>query len=268
MRTSILALLSVLSLTAAALGQRQMEYLDRGTVAVRLDEGKAYVGWRLLGTDPEDTSFNVYRQTEGGQPEKVNAEPLRGATNLIDSNAPADTTLAYMVRPVVGGEELPPAPTAAVADQNYWEIPIQPIENYRVGDVSVGDLDGDGQLDLVVQQRSRPRDNGSAGVTATTILDGYKLDGTHLWRIDLGKNIREGEHYTQFMVYDLDGDGHAEVACKTADGTIDGVGHVIGDAEKDWRTLEDGSRRNGRILDGPEYFTDFRRAHRQIVKNR
>jgi rhamnogalacturonan endolyase len=78
-----------------------------------------------------------------------------------------------------------------------------------------------------------------------------------MWRIDLGINVREGEHYTQFMVYDLDGDGRAEVACKTADGTTDGQGKVIGDETKDWRNKESESRRYGRILAGPEYFTIF-----------
>ena len=65
------------------------------------------------------------------------------------------------------------------------------------------------------------------------IFQAYKVDGTFLWEINLGKNIREGAHYTQFMVYDLDGDGIAEFACKTADGTVDGKGKVIGDSTRD-----------------------------------
>lgn len=242
---------------ATCYGQRQMESLDRGAVAVRTDGGKVFVSWRLLGNEPEDTEFNVYRRSESGSSTLVNIEPLRTATCLVDDDVPADASTSYEIRPVIDGKELSGSQPVVIWNHNYLEIPVQPIENYRLGDVSVADLDGDGQLDFVVQQRSRPRDNGSAGVTGTTILDGYKLDGTHLWRIDLGKNIREGEHYTQFMVYDLDGDGRAEVACKTADGTVDGEGTVIGDAEKDWRTMDEGSRRHGRILDGPEYFTIF-----------
>ena len=103
----------------------------------------------------------------------------------------------------------------------------------------------------------RPRDTASTGLTGETILQAYKLDGTLLWTINLGKNIREGAHYTQFMVYDLDGDGIAEIACKTADGTINGKGKVIGDANADWRDTIQGSRTHGRILKGPEYFTIF-----------
>ena len=89
-------------------------------------------------------------------------------------------------------------------------------------DASVGDLDGDGEYEIVVHKVGR-RDNSQDGETTEPIFDAYRLDGTRLWRINLGKNIREGAHYTQFMVYDLDGDGRAEFACKTADGTVDGT---------------------------------------------
>ncbi|HMO83499.1 MAG TPA: rhamnogalacturonan lyase, partial [Lacipirellulaceae bacterium] len=89
------------------------------------------------------------------------------------------------------------------------------------------------------------------GVTTPPWLFAYKLDGTLLWRINLGRNIREGAHYTQFMVYDLDGDGRAEVTCKTADGTGDGRGRVIGDPEADYVDAR------GRILQGPEFLTVF-----------
>ncbi|WP_148073921.1 rhamnogalacturonan lyase [Bythopirellula goksoeyrii] len=242
--------------TSVAFAQRQMENLTRGTVAVRQTDG-VYVGWRLLGTDPEGIEFNVYRQVGDSERIRLNDEPISGATNLVDRDAPRDGGLSYTVVPVVDSQELNSTVAANVWEQSYLEFPIQPIDDYRPGDASVADLDGDGQLDIVLHQTSRGRDNGSAGVTGTPILDGYKFDGTHLWRIDLGKNVREGEHYTQFMVYDLDGDGRAELVCKTADGTVDGQGKVIGDAEKDWRTLDEGSQRHGRILDGPEYLTVF-----------
>lgn len=93
-------------------------------------------------------------------------------------------------------------------------------------------------------------DNSHAGISGSPTLDAYKLDVTHLWRIELGVNNREGEHFTQFMVYDLDGGGRAEVACKTADGTKDGGGNIIGDKTKDYRNKDRGDKRYGRILDG------------------
>jgi rhamnogalacturonan endolyase len=152
---------------------------------------------------------------------------------------------------------LKPSATALIWAANYLEIPVQTIPGYQLGDASVGDLDGDGQYELVLHQVSQGRDNAHPGITGTPILDAYEFDGRHLWRIDLGVNIREGQHYTQFMVYDLDGDGKAELTCKTADGTQDARGKIIGEAHKDWRNKDERVRSYGRILDGPEYFTIF-----------
>ena len=253
----LLFLLLAAAATTTASADRQMENLSRGVVALPRPEGGMFVSWRLLGTDPDHIAFNVYRQSADGPPVRVNAEPLTGATCVVDGASPEMTDLRYHVRVVLNGVEGPASREAAAWGQGYLEIPIQPLEDYRPGDASVADLDGDGELEIVLHQTSRPRDNGTAGVTGEPVLDAYEMDGTLLWRITLGKNIREGEHYTQFMAYDLDGDGRAEVACKTADGTIDGVGTPIGDPAKDWRTLQSGSPRDGRILDGPEYLTVF-----------
>ncbi|HEU5118832.1 MAG TPA: rhamnogalacturonan lyase, partial [Isosphaeraceae bacterium] len=115
----------------------------------------------------------------------------------------------------------------------------------------VGDLDGDGTYEILLKQEMRGRDNSQRGQTGQTKLEAYRLDGTLLWRIDLGPNIREGAHYTPFLVYDFDGDGRAEVACKTADGTLDGRGHAIGDPKADYRD------ERGTILKGPEFLTLF-----------
>ncbi|MCW1925378.1 rhamnogalacturonan lyase [Luteolibacter arcticus] len=233
---------------------RPMEKLDRGLVAVRQADGSVYTGWRLLGDDPAGAAFNLYRRV-GGKDERVNQEPLKGATNLIDRGA--GKAEAYVIRPIVDGKEGTSTKPAKVLEKNFIEIPIQPIPDYRPHDASAADLDGDGEYEIILHQASRGRDNSFNGITGSPVLDAYKLDGTRLWRIDLGINIREGEHYTQFMVYDLDGDGRAELACKTADGTKDGTGKVIGDASKDWRNKEEGTQRFGRILSGPEFLTVF-----------
>ncbi|MHC4700739.1 MAG: rhamnogalacturonan lyase [Planctomycetota bacterium] len=214
--------------------QRRMENLNRGIVAVKQPDGGVYVGWRLFGTDPETITFNLYRITGGADPVKVNKEPIANSTNYLDRSVDTSQKLRYLVRPVLDGKELGSSKSAHVWENNYLKIPIRPISEY-----------------------SRGRDNAHPGITGAPILDAYEMDGTHLWRINLGINIRDGEHYTQFMVYDLDGDGRAEMACKTADGTTDGTGRVIGDKNKDWRTHKEGDRRHGRILDGPEYFTIF-----------
>jgi rhamnogalacturonan endolyase len=230
---------------------RQMERLNRGLVAVPAGANRVFVSWRLLGTDPEDVAFNVYRIVGSAAPVRLNAAPLTGPTSTTDSiyvSAP----VAYVVRPVVNGAELAPSERYVLRrDTPYLSLRLRTPEGYTPNDGSVGDLDGDGAYELVVHQVGRGRDNSQKGVTTNPILEAYRLDGTFLWRIDLGRNIREGAHYTQFIVYDLDGDGRAEVACKTADGTVDGTGKVIGDASKDYRNAD------GYVLAGPEYLTIF-----------
>jgi rhamnogalacturonan endolyase len=248
-------LAAVLLFVGTAQGQRRMEHLTRGVIAVHQGQGKVYIGWRLLGTDPEAIAFNVYRSAGGGQAVQLNAQPIVASTNYVDGTADLSKPVVYFVRPVLGGQEQPPsAPFALPANapvRPYLEVPLKTPARYMPGDVSAGDLDGDGDYELVVHMSGRGRDNAHTGMTDPPILHAYRLDGAHLWTINLGRNIREGAHYTQFMVYDLDGDGVAEVACKTADGTVDGKGMVIGNRNADWVNAD------GRVLEGPEYFTVF-----------
>ncbi|MFG2966031.1 rhamnogalacturonan lyase [Streptomyces sp. NPDC048288] len=239
---------------AEAATARQVEALDRGVVSVHTDAGNL-VSWRWLGTDPDDVSFNVYRAGT-----KVNSTPVTGSTNYFHSGAPAQAD--YTVRAIVNGVEQADSVHAIQFRTGYKDVPITPPAggttpdgvsySYEANDASVGDLDGDGQLDFVLKwQPTNAKDNSQSGYTGDTILDGIKLDGTRLWRVDLGRNIRSGAHYTQFQVYDYDGDGKAEVAMKTADGTVDGTGAVIGSASADYRNS------SGYILSGPEYLTMF-----------
>ncbi|MBQ8540516.1 MAG: hypothetical protein IJ435_03470 [Clostridia bacterium] len=131
---------------------------------------------------------------------------------------------------------------------------------YSPGDASLGDLDGDGEWEIVLKwDPSNARDAASGGKTGRVFIDAYELDGTLMWRIDLGVNIRAGAHDTQFLVYDFDGDGKSEVSFRISDGTIDGEGNVIGDGEKDWR---DG---NGRNLEGPLWVAVFEGATGKLL---
>ncbi len=241
----------------ACFAQRQMENLKRGVVAVKQPENKVYISWRLFGTDPDDIAFNIYRVAEDSKPVLINTKPVTDSTNYIDSLENSASALKYYVAPVIDGKELQSCEPVSVWDEQYLEIPINNIDGYWPGDASIADLDGDGEYEIVLHQASRGKDNSFKGITGSPVLDAYELDGTLLWRIDLGINIREGEHYTQFMVYDLDGDGKAEIACKTADGTKDGTGRIIGDKDRDWRIHDDSTLKFGRILEGPEYFTIF-----------
>lgn len=232
--------------------QYQMEYLTRGVYAVSSGNGKVFVSWRLLGTENSDLSFNLYR-TANGKTVKLNKAPLQTATGFTDESVDTNTVNKYTVKAIVNKKEESQGSsfTLAANAKPYLSIPLQTPAGYSANDASVGDMDGDGVYEIVVHMTGRAKDNSQAGITDVPIFQCYKLDGTFLWQINLGKNIREGAHYTQFMVYDLDGDGKAEIAMKTADGSIDGKGTVIGDSTKDYRNEK------GYILSGPEYLTVF-----------
>ena len=248
-------LMSILLVPPAVMAQRQMEKLNRGVIALRKGPDSVYIGWRMLGTDPDDIAFNVYLQSGKKNKVRLNAKPVTLTTDFIAKGVDPEALNIYTIKPVLKGIEQQESEGFAIAANdpatNYLTIPLKTPTGYTPNDISVGDLDGDGTYEIILHQTGRSRDNSSNGYTDPAIFQAYRMDGTLLWEINLGKNIREGAHYTQFMVYDLDGDGIAEFACKTADGTTDGKGKVIGDGTKDWRNV------NGKILSGPEYFTIF-----------
>lgn len=247
--------LMVLCAGTTAFSQKMMEKLGRGVVAINQGNGKVYVGWRLLATDPDNLAFNLYRSSGNKSAVKVNASPITATTNYIDQLTDSIAVTSYFVKEVLNGREGTASAAYALpvksSGKPYLSVPLQTMAGYKPNDASVGDLDGDGEYEIILHQVGIGHDNSHMGITSDPILEAYKLDGTMLWRINLGRNIREGAHYTQFMVYDLDGDGKAEIACKTADGTIDGQGKVIGDSTKTWRNSQ------GHILHGPEYLTVF-----------
>ncbi|HEX9152606.1 MAG TPA: hypothetical protein VF842_11015, partial [Flavobacterium sp.] len=253
---------------AAAFSQRQMENLDRGVIAVK-EKGSFYIGWRVLGTDPQDLAFNLYRKSGTKKAVRINTSLITGATNFIDSSANSQDENTWYVKSVLNGIEKETAGNFTIApnspDKQYLSIPIKEKKGYIANDVSVGDLNGDGQYDLIVHLTGRGRDNASKGMTDPPILQAYTLNGTFLWEINLGINIREGAHYTQFMVYDLDGDGISELVCKTADGSMDSANKIIGDASKDWRDTNPESATYGKILKGPEYLSVFNGRTGQVI---
>lgn len=240
--------------------QRRMEYLDRGMVGIKTSHNSVFISWRLRATDHENEAFHLYRQYEGAEKIRLTDEPLRKGTNFEDTQVDLSKDVNYTLVSLQNEQEnveaeLNLAPHSPV--RPYLEIPLRTPTGYTPGDASVGDLDGDGAYEIIIHQTGKAHDNAHNGITSEPIFQAYKLDGTFLWEINLGKNIREGAHYTQFMVYDLDGDGCAELVCKTADGTKDGLGKVIGNASADWRDTDPSSSTYGRILDGPEYLTVF-----------
>ena len=237
-------------------GFAELERLDRGVVAVPAANGDGiFVSFRLFGYEDPQTGFNVYRDGT-----LLNEAPLVGSTNWLDEGGSASSI--YTVSPSERPSEL--SPPVGVWEDGYLEIPT-PVPaagsdyTYTSGDGSAADLDGDGRYDLVIKwDPSNAKDNSQAGMTGNAFLDGYTFDGEQLYRIDLGRNIRAGAHYSPFLVYDLDGDGRAEIVVKTAPGTRDGKGAYLskGPAADD----DDGAdyrNSGGYILTGPEYITVF-----------
>lgn len=264
--------LSIILLGASLAGfAQQAEVLDRGVVAMKTEKG-VFISWRSLAEDPYGSGFDIYRDGV-----KVNETPLKSCTNFVDANGSA--TSKYVVKTVVDGDVKGESKETAVWGDIYKRLHLdRPADGvsapggkeqmssgnytytYTPNDCSVGDVDGDGEYEIFVKwDPSNQADNSQRRNTGNVFIDCYKLDGTKLWRIDLGRNIRAGAHYTQFMVYDLDGDGKAELACKTAPGTIDGQGKaVLMGSDKvtdDYRTQSGDN--TGVIMKGSEYLTVF-----------
>lgn len=233
------------------------EKLNRGLVAVKKSENVNFIAWRYFSADPINIAFNIYRNGV-----KLNKEPLSKSTCYEDHTK--EVNPIYELRSIHNGQERTEQTYTLSSDSPIGCINI-PLDlpqggvtlsgeayNYSPNDASIGDVDGDGEYEIIFKwEPSNAHDNAHSGYTGNVFIDCYKLNGKKLWRIDLGKNIRAGAHYTQLMVYDLDGDGRAEVVMKTADGTVDGSGIVIGNKDADYRN------EGGFILDGPEYLTIF-----------
>ena len=266
LKSTLMAAVGLLVATAAT-AQRpddtpvsQMEKLDRGLVVIK-HSGGYFVSWRLLGTDNQNTTFEILRNGTSV------AKDICKSTSMNFKTGNADDT--YQVVTYQNGVAVETTPAVASFNKgHYLELKLdRPADgsnySYSPNDCSVGDVDGDGQYEIFVKwDPSNSKDNSQDGVTGNVFLDCYRLDGTKLWRVDLGMNIRAGAHYTQFMVYDFDKDGKAELMCKTAPGSKDGAGNYVNllatdeaikaaDNTKDWRS---GS---GRINGGQEYLTVF-----------
>lgn len=285
----LLCALLVLGVSAQAATSRQMEKLSRGLVAANVGNGML-VSWRLLGTDAPQTAFALYRDGK-----KIVDILGRQGTNYLDKEGKAtskytvaavvdssegekaglsfvfDSTVAshgisfpYKVLKLnvpKGGKVLDYVDYSRWPDDVPKPDPDAPPDSeeysYVSSDASVADLDGDGEYEIVLKwDPTNTKDNSQEGFTGLVFIDAYKMDGKQMWRINMGKNIRAGQHYTQFQVYDYDGDGKAEIIMKTADGTIDGTGKVIGDSSKNY--IDTAGRVAGRAMSGPEFLTVFR----------
>lgn len=247
------AILFVTVASYAAATSRFMENLDRGVVAVSKGGSQVYIGWRLLGTDPSAIAFNVYRGSV-----KINPSPITNSTNYLDPAA--STGSSYSVVPVIGGIEQTPSRPVAVWSSFCRSITLASVSgSYTPNDASVGDLDGDGRYEIVLKRLST-----DISQTSTTfhLLEAYRLDGTFLWRINLGPNNLYAPEEINPMVYDFDSDGRAEVVLRTCEGNVDGTGVSIGDMDSDGKTdYRDSVATPGEsqyfMTQGPEFLSVF-----------
>ena len=232
------------------------EKLNRAPVAVKTSQG-ILVSWRYLSADC-DATFSVYRNGT------LVKDGIADVTNYLDASGSAGDT--YKVVSSKGGE----------AECQAWDNMFTKLSlprpaaiksgnttgRYRPDDISVADLDGDGDYEFVLKwMPDNQRDNGSNGYSSPCILEAYEFDGTRLWQINLGLNIRSGNHYTQFLVYDFDGDGKAEMICKTAPGSKDGKGNYVSAAGDATIQAIDNTANyvasNGHVTGGEEFLTVF-----------
>ena len=243
----------------------------------------ALISWRLLKTDPSNVAFDIYKSVDGETEVKLNEKPISNTTSWVDADIDVSKTNVYRVTLANQAETLCDYTfTSEMAEKFYHEIRLNmnvpdASITYSPDDIQLGDLDGDGELEIVVKRE--PYDGANMGVwfNGTTLLEAYKMDGTFLWRIDLGINIRSGSHYTSYILYDFDGDGLCEIAFRTSEGTKFADGKIITDANgkvndyrnrqtdgKGWysgaaiaRDQNDPSTATtcGLIMEGPEYIS-------------
>lgn len=244
----------------------QMEKLSRGVVVVPSANGNGrFISWRMLGTDNDSTYFEVLCD---GFRLKGN---IKDVTSVTDPTGYANSKYQVVACQQGGVRDTTDAVTSW--KDIYYSLPLdKPADltmpdgttcSYTPNDCSVGDVDGDGNYEIILKwDPSNAKDNSHSGYTGNVYIDCYKLDGTKMWRVDLGKNIRAGAHYTQFLVYDFDGNGKAELICKTAPGSIDGTGKYVNQAAtedeiKNADNTKDHRTSAGRINSGQEYLTVF-----------
>ena len=258
---------------------RQMEKLDRGLIAIKTDGG-VYLSWRLFdsednifGSADKNMSFNVYRDGK-----KISEVATK--TNYVDSTVGTN----YSVAPVINGVEGEKCDAVTVYNNSYFDIPLSKPDDETIydpsgnelatysffpADCSTGDVDGDGEYEIIVKWTSHERDVGTPAYSGTVHLAAYKLDGTKLWNndIELGKNVYSSAHTLQFLVYDFDGDGKSEVICQTSLGSKDGQGKYVSNAaqtDEEIKAITDKENStadyrssSGVITKGEEFLTVF-----------
>ena len=258
--------------TAQVTPTSHMEKLSRGLMAMPAQDGGIFVSWRMLGTDNAPaTTFDLLRNGE------VIAANIRNKTNFVDRSG--NQASDYQVVTKVNGKVTETSETVTPWSENYKVMQLDRPDggvddvtgehySYTPNDCSTGDVDGDGDYELIVQwQPSNKTDNSNEKRhPGKEYIDCYRLNGELLWRIDMGINMLAGDQHTQFLVYDFDCDGKSEIIMRTAPGSKDGMGQYVNqvaddpaiaaaDNHHDWRAPGSAA-----LTGGQEYLTVFEGA--------
>ena len=260
---TILCVTTLLIQPATTLASREMENLGRGVIATYnggYPSASVFVAWRMLGTEPNDVGYNVYRGNT-----KLNSSPITSSCNYLDNGGTANST--YSVAAVINGVEQDRSDPVKTWTGSYLgsgrfmgcqEIPLTPRTGYEANDAAIGDLDGDGEYELVLKRLSTTLTDDT---TAFHFLEAYEMDGTLLWSINMGANELFAPLEINPIVYDFDGDGRAEVVVRTTEGVTDALGNTIGDTDNDGVTdyrysgVQNGGWRF--MTEGPEFLSVF-----------
>jgi len=261
MKNYLLVILALISFTISTNAQRKVEKLGRGIVAVNVGDGRVFLSWRFLATDPEDIGFNVYRSINGGAATKLNLLPITTTTNFYDNTPSSTLSNSYFVKPVISGVEgsaCKPFKIDGTSIANrYQAITLKPVSySTSTAHIYPGDLDGDGEYEYIVQRQP-------ANPIYNVLVEAYSREGAFLWRIDLGRNIEQGSntHNPFVLVYDFNCDGKAEVLTRTSELTIFADGTTIpdmnADGNTDYRTFPPVTVKNFMLLgdECPEYMS-------------
>lgn len=275
MKKLFISLMALASCSLGTYAQQVAEKLNRAPVAVKASNGML-VSWRSLKSDDPNLGFNVYRNGT-----KITSEPITTKTNVLDSSGKGGDV--YTVEAVLDGNVLErtdvtawynmcttfqvkrPAPTKDASGELTGR--------YRPDDASVGDVDGDGEYEIILKWfPDNQRDSGKDGKASPTYMCCYKMNGQQLWDgfINFGHNIRSGNHTMQFLVYDFDGDGKAEIICRTAAGTKDALGNYVSTATEDANILKTDNSKTyqnskGYVTGGEEFLSVFEGATGKVL---
>lgn len=210
------------------------EYIDRGEFALPQENSTIFISWRLLKDDSPNVKFDIFRLNIGDDEyRKINNKPI-AKTNYLDTTPQQGRGYRYRV-------EVTGKPDKDKKAGVYVFLRTYKVDSFRISlqgtaiprSVGIADLDGDGRYDFVVKLPNfnvDPYEKPGYWKKSPEPfkLEAYNADGKHQWTYDMGWAIETGVWYSPYLVYDIDGDGFAEIYTKAGEGDPREIdGHVM-----------------------------------------